>query len=160
MVGWLGIGCGIPVWTFASKFGLFKSPPPAVDSLGNPVETANVSLNGWGILCIVLVGSYLMTIVKEVADARPGYSFTKQCYKGLSSLIPLIVIYGVCHFLRGSLDQVLFCLAVVIACRAVAIPLNPLPKWKYETKGYEDYSDLLGSLTKFVKSRRKGGGNE
>jgi hypothetical protein len=47
---------------------------------------------------------------------------------------------------------------VIIVCKAIAIPINPLPKWKYETKGYEDYSDLLGSLTKFVKSRKKGGG--
>lgn len=158
LAGWFGIGCVTPIAVFATKFGLFKVTP-VTDSLGNPVSGTNVSLSGWGIVACVLLGSYVASIIQEVADAHTGYSLAKQCYTGIAKTIPLIVAYLVCYFLSNVISQVTYCLAWLIICRLIALPLNPLPKWKYEKKGVEDYTDALKYLTDIVK-RKKGGDAE
>ena len=155
MAGWFGIGCATPISVFAAKFGLFESTP-TVDALGNPISDVSVSLSGWGIIGCLILGSYLTNIVKEVADANEGYSLTKQCYTGISKTIPLVVLYVVCYFLSGVISQAMYCLAWVIVCRLASTPLNPLPKWKYEKKGVEDYTDALKYLTNIVKLKKGG----
>ena len=155
MVGWFGIGCVTPIAVFATKFGLFKAEP-VTDALGNIVSSPAVQLNGWGAVACVLLGSYLINIIQEVADACTGYSLTKQCYIGISKTIPLIIAYAVCYFLNGVMAQAMYCLAWLIVCRLAAVPINPLPKWKYEKKGVEDYADALKYFTGFVKTLKKG----
>ena len=154
MAGWFGIGCVTPVAVFAAKFGLF-SVTPTVDALGNPISNAKISINGWGIVACVLIGSYIANIVKEVAEAHKGYSLAKQCYTGVAKTIPLIVAYLICYFLSGVMAQTMYCLAWLIICRLIALPLNPLPKWKFEKQGIEDYDDALKYFTAIVK--KKGG---
>lgn len=156
MSGWLGTGVVAPVTVFATKFGLFAKQEPVVDALGNVVQQKGIALNGWGIICCMLIGSYVMQILKEVVAANQGYSLTKQCYDGLMKLIPLIMAYGICFFLNGVIGQLMYCLALLIVCRAAAIPLNPLPKWRYDKTGVEDYSDILSGLTDIVKKLKKG----
>lgn len=156
MAGWFGIGCVTPITIFAIKFGLFKVTP-TVDALGNPTSDTSVSLNGWGIVACLLLGSYLANVLKEVAEAHAGYSLAKQCFKGIAGTIPLIIAYVVCYFLSGVMAQTMYCLACLIVCRLIAVPLNPLPKWKYEKKGVEDYTDALKYLTDIVKIKKGGG---
>lgn len=156
LVCWIAVGCGIPIAVFATKFGLFAPAAPAVDALGNPIVSDNASLNGWGIVACLLVGSYISNIVKEVSDATEGYSMTKQIWKGISSTLPLVIIFTVCYFLSGVLSQVMFCLATVIVCKLIATPINPLPKWKWEKRGVEDYAQLSEVLTNFIKSTKEG----
>lgn len=156
--GWLGVGCAAPIITFAVKFGLFDATQVAeiTDSLGNVTKT-NISLNGWGIISVIVIGYYLGQVLKELVDANGGYSLLKQCYTGLVKIVPLAIAYGVCYFLKGVIDQVQFCLAILIICRLAAIPLNPLPKWKYDKQGEENYDDLLDSLLTTAKQRLKKG---
>lgn len=156
MVGWTGVGVAAPVAAFATKFGLFTSQEPVVDALGNTVQQGGIALNGWGIVCCLLVGNYIMQILKEVIAANQGYSMTKQMYDGVVKLIPYVIAYGVCFFLNGVIGQIMYCLAVLIVCRLVAIPLNPLPKWRFEKTGVENYSDILSGLTDIVKKLKKG----
>lgn len=157
MTGWLGTGVAAPVAVFATKFGLFAKQEPVVDALGNVVQQKGIALNGWGIICCMLIGSYVMQILKEIVAANQGYSLTKQCYDGVMKLIPLVMAYGVCFFLNGVIEQLMYCLALLIVCKAAAIPLNPLPKWRFEKTGVEDYRDLLSGLTEVVKNLRKKG---
>lgn len=157
MTGWLGVGVAAPVTAFATKFGLFTSQEPVVDALGNTVQHGSIALNGWGIVCCLLVGSYVIQILKEIVAANQGYSMTKQMYDGAVKLIPYIIAYGICFFLNGVIGQIMYCLAVLIVCKLVAIPLNPLPKWRYEKSGVEDYRDLLDGLTEIFKNLRKKG---
>lgn len=156
MASWTGVGCVAPVAVFASKFGLFTTTV-SYDALGNPIPNANVSLNGWGIISCIVIGMFLTSIVREIADAHVGYSLTKQCYMGISKTIPLIVAYAVCYFLSGAIGHLMYCLAVLIVCKIASTPLNPLPKWKYEKLGVEDYADALKLLSNFVKSFGKRG---
>ena len=158
MVIWIIVGCVVPITVFAVKFGLFTDNSPVVDELGNTVSSPDISLNGWGIIACLLIGSYVSYILQEVADANVGYSLIKQCYMGFSKLIPLIVTLLVFHFLSGVISQVIYCLTVLIICRAVAVPINPLPKWKFDKLGVEEYSDALKFLTDFVKNFKKGSG--
>ena len=157
MFSWIAIGCGTPIGVFAYKFGLFTTTTVEYDTLGNVVSQSSTSLNGWGIVSVVLIGSFISSILKEVADAYTGYSLTKQCFVGICKTIPLIVAFAICYFLNGVLEQVMFCLITLIICRLISIPLNPLPKWKYEKRGEEDYSTIVEALTKFVKPRNGGG---
>lgn len=156
MVGWSAAGVVAPIVVFATKFGLFTKQEPVVDALGNVVQQEGIALNGWGIICCLILGGYVLQILKEVVNANRGYSLTKQCYDGIVKLIPFVIAYGICFFLNGVIGHVMYCLGVLILCRALAIPLNPLPKWRFEKSGVEDYSDLLNGLTELVKKLKKG----
>ena len=155
MAGYTAASVIAPVTTFAIKFGLFTKNEPVVDALGNVIEPKGIALNGWGIICCIIIGKFLVQIFKEIAAANHGYSMTKQCYEGAVKLIPLVMLYGICFFLNGVIAQIMFCLATLLVCQAAAIPLNPLPKWRYEKTGEEDYRDLLSSLTDIVKNLNK-----
>lgn len=158
LVSWILIGCVAPIIFFAIKFGLFREVTVVQDELGNIVSRNDFSLNGWGIVSVLLVGSFISNILKEVSDAFVGYSLLKQCYKGLCSTMPLIIAFAVCYFLNGVLEQVMLCLIVLILCKLISTPINPLPKWKYEKRGAEDYSTMFEHFTKFVKNYKSGGG--
>lgn len=158
MLSWIAFSCVIPILVFAYKFGLFKKDATEVDSLGNVIAEPSVALNGWGIVACILVGFTVLRILKEIIATFPKYSFAKQCYIGFTkTVMPLLICFGVCVFLQGCIAQVTFCLGTIIICQCVAIPLNPLPKWRYERAGVEDYSDAIAFLTDFVKSKKKEG---
>ena len=159
MVSWLAVGCGAPIGAFAYKFGLFTKTVTEYDELGNVVSHTSTSLNGWGIVSVLLVGSFVIQILKEIIDSCSGYSLTKQFYVGLCKTVPLIIAFAVCYFLNGVINQVMYCLMVLIICKLASTPLNPLPKWRYEKQGKEDYSTVTEALTDFVKSHAKRGGN-
>lgn len=151
LAGYIGVGAGVPITTFAIKFGLFTKSVEATDAMGNVIQQPRIALNGWGIICIIILGRYLTSILKEIAESNQGYSMTKQCYDGVLKTLPLIMCYGICFFLNGVLTQIMFCLAILIVCRLAATPLNPLPKWKFEKTGIADYSDMVTNLTKYIK---------
>lgn len=163
MSSWVITACIVPIVIFAVRFGLFKDSGYKVttDSMGNITSVTPTALSGWGIISLILICWTAVQILKEVRDAYRGYSLKKQCVDGvLSSLIPLIIVWAICYFLRGVMQDITYCLGVIIIFRAISIPLNPLPKWKYETKGEEDYSDILTALAKLIKSKMSKGGEQ
>lgn len=152
LAGYLAFSTIIPIATFAVKFGLFKEDATRVDELGNVIDAASISLNGWGIISCIIVAITASGIIKEIIAAYPTYSLTKQCFTGiLKNIIPLITAYLICYFLNGVIGHIMYCLSIIIICQSIAIPLNPLPKWRYEKAGVEDYNTLISSLTKLVK---------
>ena len=162
MFGWLLTGCGAPIATFAVKFGLFSNTSYEIkyDELGNVVEASTTALNGWGIVSCILIGYTIIQILREVSKTFTGYSLTKQCIEGvLHKILPLVILFAVCYYLNGVIQQMMFCLAVIILTQLAAIPLNPLPKWRYEKQGVEDYTDLLTSAAKILKTAVKKGGS-
>lgn len=160
MIGWLATGVGAPITTFALKFGLFNKYGYEVttDELGN-VTGSHIAINGWGIVSIILIGATVLSIISEIIDAYSHkYSFTKQCLVGLKNrIIPIAIAIGVCFYLKGVIEQVIFCLTVIGISQIAAIPLNPMPEWKSRVKGEEDYSDIITGLRTFLKSRNKKG---
>lgn len=163
MFGWLMAGVGVPITTFAIKFGLFTTYGYNIttDELGN-VTGSYIALNGWGIISIILVGVTVLAIIREIIDAYSNkYSFAKQCLVGLKNrIIPIAIAIGICYFLKGVIEQVIFCLTVIGISQIAAIPLNPLPKWKSKVKGEEDYSDLITGVRTFIKKYNKKNGDK
>lgn len=161
MLGWLATGLGAPIATFAIKFGLFTKSgyELTVDEMGN-VTSSTIALNGWGIVSCILIGFTAISILKEVIDAYSNkYSLAKQCFTGLKNkIIPITIAVVILYFLKGVIDQIIFCLVVIGISEIAAIPLNPLPEWRNRKQGEEDYSDLLTGFVKLVKqaSKKKG----
>lgn len=157
MLGWLATGLGAPIAVFAIKFGLFNKSgyQLTVDEMGN-VTTSVTAMNGWGIVSCLLVGFTIISILKEVLSAYESkYSLTKQCLTGVvKKIIPITIAILICYFLKGVLDQIMFCLTVIGIGQLVAIPLNPLPEWKYRKQGKEDYSDLISGAAALIKDWR------
>lgn len=115
------------------------------------------ALNGWGIISCFLIGYTLIQVMREVIKSYTGYSLTKQILEGiLKSVLPLTITYAICYFLYGAIEQIMFCLAIIIITRLIAIPLNPLPKWRFEKTGKEDYSEATALLAKIAKSLKTG----
>lgn len=155
MVGWALFSCILPIITFSVKFGLFDKPEPKVDSLGNVIESASISLNGWGLISCALIGFAASAVVTEIIAAHPDYSLTKQCLLGFKkTILPLLIGFFICMFINNVVTHIMFCLATLVICQAVAIVLNPLPKWRYEKTGAEEYSSAIAYLTNFVKLKR------
>lgn len=154
MVGWLATACVAPIVTFSVKFGLFNKAEPTLDTLGNVIEPASMSLNGWGIIACIIIGVTASSILKEIIAAYPRYSLAKQCLTGFKKIVlPLVIGFFICTFLDGAIHHIMFCLGTLILCQAIAIPLNPLPKWRYEKTGVEEYSSAINYLTDIVKHR-------
>lgn len=158
MVGWLAAGVAAPISVFSIKFGLFSKFGYEVttDELGN-VSQMKIALNGWGIVSCVLVGFAILSIVNTIIEAySKKYSFTKQILIGVRNrIIPIAIAIAICYFLKGCIDQILFCLTTIGICQIAAIPLNPMPKWKAKKTGEEDYSDIITGLRKFLKKQNK-----
>lgn len=156
MAGWFLTGVGIPITVFSIKFGLFTKYGYEVttDELGN-ITGSRVAINGWGIVSIILIGIFALSIINEILKAYENkYSFTKQCLDGLRKrIIPLALVIGICYWLRGVLDQVIFCLFIIGVAQLAAIPLNPLPEWRNRKLKQEDYSDCLTELVRIFKKR-------
>ena len=155
MTGWVTTSCVLPISVFAKKFGLFKIVDvPVTDSLGNIVSASPPTLNGWGIISCLIVGVAAISIMKEVVKAYEGYSLTKQVFTGIiKTIIPLSVFYFILYFLKGAIPQLMFCTLTVGTAQLVSIPLNPLPKWRYEKHGTEDYSSVLSDVVKGLKDK-------
>ena len=158
MILWVIAQAGVPITVFAIKFGLFttESITTSYDELGNVVQTS-ISLNGWGIVSVFLIGWTVMQIVNSIIESmEDGYSMVKQVVKGVKSrIIPLVITFFICYYLEGVLKEVMFCLIILIASQLVAIPLNPLPQWIYKKKGVEEYKDALTTLVDFIKTKKK-----
>lgn len=157
MAGYMLAGVGAPITTFAIKFGLFDTYgyETVTDELGNIVGT-RIALNGWGIISVVLTGFFFINMLQQIVESYSGYSMTKQVLMGVyRKILPLAIAIGVCYFLKGVLDQVIFCLITIGISQIVAIPLNPLPKWSAD-RGEESYEDLISRGIELFK-RKKGG---
>lgn len=154
MVVWIAFSCIIPISVFAAKFGLFKESSIQYDSLGNVVEASSVSLNGWGIVACAIVGFTASAIIKEVIAAYPGYSLTKQWLSGFrKTVLPLVIGFFVCLFIREVVAHLMFCFGTLAVCQFIAVPVNPLPKWRFEKSGVEDYTSTMSGLASFVKHK-------
>lgn len=158
MLGWLATGVATPITVFSIKFGLFTEYGYQVttDELGNVTEM-HVALNGWGIVSCFLIGFTIISILNEIIDAySKKYSLTKQILVGIKNrIIPIAIAVAICFFLKGCLEQIIFCLSTIGIAQLAAIPLNPLPEWKSRVRNEEDYSDVISGLAKLIKERLK-----
>lgn len=80
---------------------------------------------------------------------------TYQILNGLIKVIlPLLLVYVVVNALEENLRQFKQCLFIVIGCEAVAIVVNPFPKYMHD-KGIEKTENLMDTF--IAKWKKKDG---
>lgn len=118
---WTLFACVLPFLFIAWRFELFG-------------KVGQFQLSGWGIVGIILVFVFAITVVRYVKLAFSAkYSLIGQVLSGFCKIIiPLLAVLAILNCVRDSIDAMIKVMGVVIICEAAAIPLNPLPKWAYE----------------------------
>lgn len=78
---------------------------------------------------------------------------TYQILSGLIKVIlPLLLVYLVVNAIEGSIHQFKQALFVVIGCEAVAIVVNPFPKYMHD-KGIEKTENLMDTFIEKWKKK-------
>ena len=148
-VAWSMFACVLPFVFIVWRFDLFKT-------------ISKIQIGGWGILAIIIVIFFVFTIIRYVKMAFRGhYSLTGQILGGICKIIiPLVSFYLVLYSAKSNVDLLMQVIGCVTICEAVAIPLNPLPKWAYdmqkdvkESERKEAFDYLLDGFFKRKKAR-------
>ncbi len=134
-IGWVTFAAILPVLFIIFRFEVFGGH--------------HVAIGFWGYVVIAIILAFIISVLRYVCKAMP-YSMAAQCISGLGRVIlPLVIIFVIVWAIRDSLDTFLQALGVVIACEAVAIPINPMPKWIKEHLT-EEQQKRISSLSDIV----------
>ncbi len=113
-------------------------------------QVSKLSIGGWGILLI------LFTIIffwKLISSLRKGMKFgiVKQCLDGIcGTLFPLIIVIVVCSLLDSWMTELVEFLCVTFVCHIIAIPVNPIPKWRFENN-IEETAFGISKIIEIIK---------
>ena len=139
---WVTLAAVVPFVYMAVAYGLFSSGGGSAKSL-----------SGWGVVAIIFVSIVLIYIINQTKNSLPAGNFMRQCISGFMALIPLFAAILIIHSVRNVLDEFERFLIVVLICEAIAVPVNPLPKWAM------DNNIKLAEVTLFTAFSRALGGN-
>jgi len=119
-------------------------------------QTTTIKITLWAIILIAIIITTCVVMLKYwLAGMKAKYSLLKQIVMGLIKVIlPLtIILLGAIYF-RGRIDVIavnikvfIEALIVIICCEAVAIVVNPLPKWAFENN-VEGIGEILDKVLK------------
>ena len=115
---WIVFAVVAPIGFLAWRYGLFTAS-----------DGVRVSLNGWGILAVIIIGFFLLYVIKEAKRGMPEGSMFVQCLNGYGLLIPLVLCVLILEAIKSNIGYLEQVLIVLIVCEAIAIPINPMPKW-------------------------------
>ena len=118
---WLIFAAALPCAFIFWRFKLFH-------------KVSQMQISGWGIIAIVILALVVMTIIRYIKLAFKGrYSLIGQLLGGFCKIIiPLLALLAILNSMKDSIEMMIQVVGCVTICEAVAIPLNPLPKWAYE----------------------------
>lgn len=121
-------------------------------------KASKVQIGGWGLLAILFLGIFFAKTVKIVRMGLP-YSLATQVLEGVVKvLIPLFIAIMAAYYLKNAMTQLVQFLCVTFVCEAVAIVVNPLPKWLHEHQLDEQkntFKELLQSLDLAKKDKKE-----
>lgn len=139
---WVSLAVVVPFVYIAVEFGLFT-------------ETTGKSLSGWGLVAIVFASIMMLVILGQTKNSMPKGSMFRQCIGGFMALIPLLAVILFIERMKSSMDAFERFLIVVLACEAVAVPINPLPKWAQEHNIELFSGTLTDAISKALKSSKE-----
>lgn len=114
LFGWV-IPVGFLIW----RFNLF-----------NKIDA--ISIGGWGIVCILFTAGFFIRLMKQVKKGLP-YSLGSQVLEGyMKVVIPLLAATLCIYAVQNLIEQLIQFLIVLVISEAIAIPLNPFPKWIHD----------------------------
>lgn len=147
-VSWTMFACVLPFIFIVYRFNLFG-------------KISKIQIGGWGLIAIVIVAIFVFTVLRYIKLAFAGrYSLIGQVLNGVCKVIvPLIVAMVVLKSIQDNVALMIQVLGCVVSCEAIAIPLNPLPKWAYEmqkdVKDTEKKDTIDYLLTEFFKKKKE-----
>ena len=134
MIGFTLFGAILPFIFIAWRFDIFR--------VGASDVSPKISLSGWGLLGIIVVYFFIRYCMNVLKRSIP-YSLTYQIVSGFIKVImPLILVYAIVVALKNSFNVFQQALFITICCEAVAIIINPLPKYMHD-KGIEHASGIM-----------------
>lgn len=113
---WVTFSAILPFIFIAFRYGIFTNE-------------SKISLSGWGIIAIVIIIVFIITLVRYLYEGmKPGLA--KQCVGGVCKIVlPLVVLLLLVVEIKNHIQLVEQALGCVIVCELVGIPLNPFPEW-------------------------------
>lgn len=132
-------GCVLPFVFIAWRFEIFSN------------GGSHISLTGWGVIGILIVFFFVLYCLKILKNSIP-FSMTYQILSGaIKVILPLILLLLLVNALEDSIRQFKQALIIVIGCEAIAIVVNPFPKYMHD-KGIEKTENLMDTfITKWKK---------
>lgn len=120
---WFIFACALPFAFIVWRFKLFTT-------------ISSIQIGGWGIIAIVIVVVFALTVVRYVRMALSArYSLMGQCLSGFCKVVlPLLAFLALLQSVKSNIDLLMQAVGCVVLCETVAIPINPLPKWAYEAQ--------------------------
>lgn len=133
-------GCILPFVFIAWRFEIFSS------------GGSHISLTGWGIIGILIVFFFILYCLKILKNSIP-FSMTYQILSGaIKVILPLILLLLLVNALEDSIRQFKQALIIVIGCEAIAIVVNPFPKYMHD-KGIEKTENLMDTFIEKWKKK-------
>lgn len=146
-VSWALFAAILPFIFILFRFNIFHREPV-------------VALGFWGTFALGIILAFIVSVLRYVCKAMP-FSMAAQCIGGFGKVVlPLLILLFVAIYIRDKLDVFIQALSVVVVCEAVAVPINPMPKWIHEhlteeqQKKISSFIDL--GLDKFFSRKNKG----
>ena len=115
---WIFFAVIVPFTYIAVAYGIF--------------EAKETTLSGWGVVALIFVIAMLMYIVKQAKAGLPRGSMARQCIDGYMALMPILGMAILINALKKSMDEFERFLVIMLLCEAVAVPINPMPRWGLE----------------------------
>jgi len=118
---WITLAVIVPFVYIAVEYGLFSAS-----------GGTSKSLSGWGVVAVIFMAIVILYIINQTKNSLPDGNFMKQCISGVMGLIPLFAAIIIIHSVKNVMEDFERFLIVVLICEAIAVPVNPLPKWAAE----------------------------
>jgi hypothetical protein len=120
-------------------------------------RTSKIQIGGWGLFALIFLGVFVTKTIKIVRMGLP-YSLVTQILEGIVKVLIPLGIAALCAFyLQNAMKQLFQFLCLTFVCEAVAIVVNPLPKWLHEHQLDEQKNTLKEVLQSLdiLKSDKK-----
>ena len=124
-------------------------------SYGFFVPSASLRVSGWGIIAIVTTCVCLLYVIHEAKKGMPRGSFAKQCIDGYTALLPMFFAILLIHVTKDAIAEFERFLIFTILCEAVAVPINPMPKWGSQYEEEKQERTLFNALSRAFKEKDK-----
>ena len=111
-------GAILPFTFIAWRYEIFRAKP--------------MSLTGWGFIAIIIVAFFVLYVARALKKCFP-HTMMAQCIGGFCKVIlPLGILLLMVDGIKDNIDAFIQALTITIVCEAIAIPINPLPKYIWE----------------------------
>lgn len=127
----------IPLSYIAIRFKLFQ-------------KANSITIGIWGIVFICLAIGLIWLLFKQLRDGMK-FGLAKQIIDGICRItFPLVTATLCIYWMDKNVKSLIELLIVLSIFETIAIPINPLPKWKFENH-IEQTASLFSIILEKIK---------